>query len=76
MRIYSVELEHMDDYSQPEEKYFYCSPVVNITRTMKEAVKIRNQKKREGMVCEIYPIDVGRNKDSLIAILKEYAAQD
>jgi hypothetical protein len=73
MRIYSVELEHMHDHSMPESKYVYGSPVISFTRTMKEAVKIRNQKKREGMICKVYPIDVGRNKDSLIAILKDYA---
>ena len=76
MRIYSVELEHMDDYSQPKEKYFYGSPVVGFTRTIKEANKLKTKMKRSGMVCKVYPIDIDRNKNSIITILQEYVAQD
>ena len=76
MRIYSVELEHMDDYSQPEAKYMYGSPVVGFTRTVKEANKLRTKMKRLGMVCKVYPIDIDRNKNSIITILQEYVAQD
>ena len=71
MRIYLIELQHLDDYSQPDpfKSYYY-----DFARILKEANKIKTKKKIEGLICEVIPIDLGRDKMSFLEILNKYAA--